>query len=152
MKKDKMVIAFFVTGNVHKFHEARSVLSKFSIATAMLNIEAVEIQDDDIEIVAKTSARDAVHKSGLAVFVEDAGLFINALKGFPGSYSSYVYRTIGTVGILKLMKTMDKRDAYFQSVVAFFSPHERSEPLCFKGKVCGKITCEERGKQGFGRV
>jgi len=150
LKKDKTLVAFFVTGNVHKFQEARDILSKFDIATAMLNIEAVEIQDDDLKNIAITSASDAAKKSGLPVFVEDAGLFIKALNGFPGPYSNYVYRTIGTKGVLKSMEEIKQRDAYFQSVVAFWNPEEKAEPLCFDGKIDGKITYEERGEWGFG--
>jgi len=141
-------LAFFVTRNLHKFDEARQVFSEYGVATAMLIIEAVEIQDDNLENIAKSSAIDAVKNCGLPVIVEDAGLFIEALNGFPGPYSSYVYRTIGTIGILKLMKNVDKRDAYFQSVVAFNSPEETLK--CFHGKVKGKISLEERGSSGFG--
>jgi len=124
------------------------VLSECKVATAMLKIEAVEIQDDDLENIAKASATDAVKKCGLPTIVEDAGLFIEALNGFPGPYSSYVYRTIGARGILNLMENVDKRDACFQSVVAFSSPEEA--PKCFRGKAKGKISLEERGSFGFG--
>lgn len=148
--KDNAKTAFFVTGNIHKFHEARAVLSKFSIATAMLNLETIEIQADDVETVAKASAIDAAAKSHLPVFVEDAGLFVESLKGFPGPYSSYVYRTLGTNGILKLMENIDCRGAYFQSVIAFCSPTDLASTKCFSGKVDGKIVHEEKGKRGFG--
>jgi len=141
-------VAFFVTGNVHKFQEARRVLAEYKVATAMLKIETLEIQDDNLESIAKASAIDAVKKSGLPTFVEDAGLFIGALNGFPGPYSSYVYRTIGTRGVLKLMENVEERDAYFQSVVSFSGPGE--EPKCFHGKAEGKIAMEERGSLGFG--
>ena len=142
-------VAFFVTTNFHKFNEARQVLAKHGVAAAMLKIEAIEIQDDDLEKIAKASVRDAVEKSGLPVLVEDAGLFIETLNGFPGPYSSYVYRTLGTKGILKFMEGIAKRNAYFHSVVAFYGP-ERASPKCFHGKVEGKITLKERGNQGFG--
>jgi len=143
-------VAFFVTGNVHKFNEARKVLAEYNIAIAMLNLEAIEIQDDSLENIAKASVLDATKKLNLPVFVEDAGLFVKALNGFPGPYSSYVYRKVGTKGMLKLMQNERKRDAYFLSVVAFSNPHELLEPKCFQGMVEGKITYEERGKQGFG--
>jgi len=143
-------VAFFVTGNVYKFNEARRVLAEYDVATAMLNLEAVEIQDDNVENIAKASAVDAAKKSNLPVFVEDAGLFVKALNGFPGPYSSYVFRSVGTKGILKLMQNEKKRDAYFLSVVAFSNPQEPSEPKHFQGIIEGKIPYEERGKQGFG--
>jgi len=141
-------VAFFVTSNIHKFDEARRVLAEYKVATAMLRVEAVEIQDDSIEEVAKASAIDAVKKCGLPILVEDAGLFVEALRGFPGPYSSYVYRTVGTKGILELMGNVEKREAYFHSVVTFSSPDE--PPRCFHGKVKGEIFREERGRSGFG--
>jgi len=143
-------IAFFVTGNVHKFHEARAVLSEFNISTAMLNMKTTEIQSDNIDLIAKTSALEAALKSNMPIFVEDAGLFINSLKGFPGPYSSYAYGTLGTQGILKLLKEVKKRDAYFYSSVVFYDSGKSNSLKCFSGKVDGKITLRQRGTQGFG--
>ncbi len=80
--------------------------------------------------------------------IEDAGLFVEALQGFPGVYSAYVQRTIGNAGILRLMEGMDKRDAYFKSVVAYVEPGR--EPIMFDGEVHGQIGFEERGHKGFG--
>jgi len=141
-------VVFFVTSNVHKFNEARLVLAEHRVATALLRVKKVEVQDDNVENIAKASALDAVKKCKLPLIVEDAGLFVEALNGFPGPYSSHVYRTIGTKGILKLMENVEKRDAYFQSVVAFCGPEEL--PKCFHGKVEGRISLEERGSSGFG--
>ena len=148
MKKGK--IAFFVTGNMHKFHEARAVLREFGISTAMLNLDTTEVQADDIKVIAETSALEAAKKSGMPIFDEDAGLFIDVLKGFPGPYSSYVYRTLGTEGILKLMKDASHRDAHFYSVVAFSDSGKADSAKCFVGKVEGKIALKEHGKMGFG--
>lgn len=141
-------VIFFATSNIHKFNEARPSLAEFKIATAMLRVKAVEIQDNDIENIAVASALDAVKRCRLPIIVEDAGLFIEALKNFPGPYSSYVFQTIGTAGILKLMKDIDNRDAYFHSVVAFCRPKEK--PITFHGRIEGTIVHEERGKRGFG--
>ena len=141
-------VAYFVTSNIHKFQEASRVLSEYKIATAKLKVGAIEIQDDNLENIAKASALDAVKNCGLPIFVEDAGLFVEALNGFPGPYSAYVYRTVGTKGILKLMKNIKNRSAHFQSVIAFSSPEE--QPTCFPGKVKGKISLQERGTSGFG--
>lgn len=114
----------------------------------MLRIATFEIQDDNLETIAKTTAIDAAKKCALPIIVEDAGLFIKALEGFPGPYSSYTYRTLGTRGILKLMEGVDERVALFHSVVAFNSPTNLLK--CFHGKVQGKIVREERGSSGFG--
>ncbi len=141
-------VAYFVTSNIQKFQEARDILSEYQLATAKLRLEAVEIQDDNLINIAKYSVQDAVKNCGLPVFVEDAGFFVEALGGFPGPYSKYVYNTVGLTGVLKLMKNIKKRNAYFMSVVAFSCPDE--QPTYFVGEVKGNITLEERGTSGFG--
>ncbi|MEM3626587.1 MAG: XTP/dITP diphosphatase [Candidatus Bathyarchaeia archaeon] len=145
-------VIFFATNNVNKFNEARMVLSEYKIAVGMLRIKTLEIQSDSIEEIAKTSAMGAFEKCGLPILVEDAGLLIEALNGFPGPYAAYVYKTIGNKGLLKLMENVKNRGAKFQSIIAYYSS-ELDSPMCFKGEVTGEITKEERRrgkKSGFG--
>jgi len=141
-------VALFATSNVHKFMEARLLLADYNVAAALLKVKTQEIQDDSIENIAKASALETAEKCNLPVIVEDAGLFIEALGGFPGPYSSYVYRTVGTGGILKLMNGLEKRNAYFRSVVAFCDPENSVK--CFDGTAMGRISQKERGGFGFG--
>lgn len=150
MLSSRIPVVFLATSNIHKFNEARYILREYDLATAVLKkIKAVEIQTDSIEEVAKASAVDAFQKCGLPVAVEDAGLFVKALGDFPGPYSSYVYRTIGSTGVLKLMRGVVNRKAHFKSVVAYMG-HGMNEPKCFIGKVEGRISKEKLGSQGFG--
>ena len=141
-------IAYFVTSNVHKFLEARNLFSKYKLVTAKVNVKAVEIQNERLEKIAKFSALDAFKKCNFPLFVEDSGLFINALNGFPGPYSKFFFTTVGLKGILKLMKNIKNRDAYFKSVIAFITLD--SHPICFVGKALGKISFWEIGNNGFG--
>lgn len=143
-------VVFFATGNINKFNEARKVLNRHKIALGMLRVKTLEIQSESLEEIAKTSAVHAFKQCELPVIVEDAGLFIEALNGFPGPYASYVYMTIGNEGILRLMKELNNRKARFQCVVAYFS-EELEAPICFKGEVLGEITENVRkGCSGFG--
>jgi len=141
-------LIFLATRNIHKFNEARRVLAEYGIATAMLRMETLEVQSDDLEEVARFRALNALEKTGLPIIVEDAGLFVKALKGFPGPYSSYTYRTIGKNGILKLLEDVENREAYFKSVIAYSSPEEPVR--LFKGIVEGMISLKVRGSSGFG--
>jgi XTP/dITP diphosphohydrolase len=144
-------IVFFATNNFNKFNEARRVLAEYKIASAMLKVKTAEIQSDNLSEIAQTSAIDAFRRCHLPVTVEDAGLFVDALHGFPGPYAAYAYKTIGNVGVLKLMENVEDRKATFQSVIAYYDGH--SAPVCFEGEAAGKITNEERrgnGKSGFG--
>lgn len=143
-------VIFFATNNINKFNEARKVLAEYKIAVGMLRVKAYEIQSDDLEEIAKASAQQAFEKCHLPIIVEDAGLFVEALNGFPGPYASFVYKTIGNEGLLKLMEKVENRRAKFRSVVAYQSTELKS-PMCFEGEVIGEVTREIRkGKSGFG--
>ncbi|MBX5321231.1 MAG: XTP/dITP diphosphatase [Candidatus Bathyarchaeota archaeon] len=148
--KLKGKVIFFATNNINKFNEARRVLSRYKIAVGMLRVKTLEIQSESLEEIAKNSAIHAFQQCHLPIIVEDAGLFVEALKGFPGPYASYVYKTIGNEGLLKLMKEATNRRARFQSMVVYFS-EELESPICFKGEVLGEITETVReGCSGFG--
>jgi len=144
-------VVFFATNNFHKFNEARVVLSKQGISAGMLRVKALEIQSDILAEIATASVIDSFNHCRLPVMVEDAGLFVDSLKGFPGPFAAYVYKTIGNTGLLKLMEGAQNRKAMFQSAIAFYNG--QSEPVCFMGEVAGRIANEEKwGKTraGFG--
>jgi len=143
---------FFATNNINKFNEAREALAAKEIAVGMLRIKSPEIQSESIQEIAEASAKETFQRYRLPIVVEDAGLFVDALKGFPGPYAAYVYKTLGNQGLLRLMERIDKRKAKFKSVVAYFSSQLES-PMCFDGIVSGEIVHEERkagDSMGFG--
>ncbi|MEM1550414.1 MAG: XTP/dITP diphosphatase [Candidatus Bathyarchaeia archaeon] len=141
-------LIFFATNNIGKFNEARRILAEYGISVAMIKVKKLEVQDNNIERIAKVSALSVAKRINLPVVVEDAGLFVEALNGFPGPYSSYVYRTIGISGLLKLMEGIENRKAYFKSVVVFCDPQGKLK--CFDGIVYGRISREASGGKGFG--
>jgi XTP/dITP diphosphohydrolase len=128
------------------------VLAEYKIALGMLRVKTAEIQSDSLNEIAQRSAMDAFRRCRLPVIVEDAGLFIEALKGFPGPYAAYVYKKIGNAGLLKLMENVENRKAKFQSTIAYYDGHLEAS-TSFEGEAAGEITKEERkrnGKSGFG--
>lgn len=145
-------IVFFATNNVNKFNEARRILAPYNIAVGMLRVKSLEIQSESLQEIAESSVVDAFERSQLPMIVEDAGLFIDALNGFPGPYAAYVYKTIGNKGLIELLKNIKTRRAHFESAVAYMSGDLKS-PLSFSGKVQGRIVLEERSGDcgsGFG--
>jgi XTP/dITP diphosphohydrolase len=147
--KGKMV--FFITGNFHKFNEVRSILSPLGITVGMLRMKGNEIQSDNPNLIAETSAVEAFSRCQLPLIVEDAGLFVDALDGFPGPYAAYVYKTIHNRGILKLMENQQNRGATFHSAIVYCS--QETGTLLFEGESKGEITQTERkgdGTSGFG--
>ncbi len=139
---------FFLTKNFGKFKEASAVLSRFGIRVLRMSEDRVEIQSDDLCEISKFSSLEASKAHGVPLIAEDAGLFVYSLRGFPGPYSSYAFRTIGVRGLLKLLEGVVDRRAEFKSAVSFCAPG--LDPLCFLGIARGRISEEARGSQGFG--
>ena len=140
-------VVFFATGNIHKFNEARSLLSPMGFAVAMLRVKGDEIQSDSLRAIAQKSVENAFRQTKLPIFVEDAGLFIDALDGFPGPYAAYAFKTIHNRGVLRLMDGVKNRGATFQSVIVYIDEALKS-PKCFDGESKGEITQNERKPQG----
>jgi len=135
---------YFVTSNKGKFAEAQAIFGDL----IQKNIGYTEIQADTLDEVAAYGMKEVVARLDGPVMIEDAGLFVEALQGFPGVYSAYVQRTIGNAGILRLMDGEEMRNASFRSVVAYVEPG--MEPVMFTGEVHGQIGFEQRGRKGFG--
>ena len=147
MRSDRNTV-WFMTQNPDKFREARSILDGQGIQIRQLRQAKVEVQDSSLETIARFAVKAAsVNRTGLLV-VEDSGLFIEALNGFPGPFSSYVYKTIGLNGILSLMHDQRKRNAYFQTSIAVASINV--SPRVFTGTVRGSVSRQIRGTAGFG--
>ena len=138
---------YMVTGNRHKVEEAKEILERYGVELVQAEARKLEIQSESLEEIALTAARYAYLQLRKPLIVEDAGLFIEALNGFPGPYSSYVYKKIGVEGLLKLMEGVSDRRACFKAAVAYVAP---GVERVFTGEVCGWIAGEARGSGGFG--
>ena len=135
----------FATSNPAKFREASEAARPLGVVLEWeRGFRKIEIQaDDPVEVVKHALEVNCVE----GVVIEDDALFIDALNGFPGPYSEYVYRTIGLRGVLKLLEGVEDRRARFVSAMG----------VCVGGKIIvatgvveGFIAKEPRGSQGFG--
>jgi len=138
---------YFVTTNAGKLREAKDLFKEY-FDVQQIDMAYPELQEDDLSKIAAHGARSCADKLNKEVIVEDSGLFIEALGGFPGPYSSYVQKTIGNKGILKLLEGVEGRRAEFRSVVGYCAPGQ--EPTTFAGIWWGDILNEETGTGGFG--
>jgi XTP/dITP diphosphohydrolase len=115
-----MNILNFASSNEDKFSELENLCRKSNIKVNFSKIRITEIQSDSIIEV-----------------VEDDGLFIEELNGFPGIYSSFVFKSIGNKGVLKVMEGISKRNASFFSAYSYY---DGMAMRTFIGETRGEIT------------
>ena len=135
---------YFVTTNKGKWKEFQEAMEAYEIER--VDMTYPEVQANSLQEVAHYGLHYLAKKIGGVFIIEDSGLFIHALNGFPGVFSSYVFKSIGNKGILKLMEGIKERKASFHSMIALYD-----EKMHFFEGICeGEIAPEERGKEGFG--
>jgi len=143
---------YFVTGNIYKFNEGLEIFSKERLRYQLKqkDIKTIEIQAKSLRDVASFKLNSVKNKINASFFIEDAGFFVDVpLGGFPGVYSSYVLKTIGNEGILKLIDDFTESRVHFSAIISlYFKPLDKV--LFFDGNITGKISDTIRGEGGFG--
>ena len=107
----------YVTTNAGKVREAETYLTDGTVR--QFEFDYPEIQADSLAPIAARGARAAYREVGGPVLVDDAGLFIEALDGFPGPYSSYVENTLGIDRVWELARDLEHRRAAFRCTLAY---------------------------------
>jgi len=139
---------FFASSNLHKFEESQRILSNLGLSISLFETTLKEIQSNSLNVIAKQKAIDAYSKIQKPVIVEDDGLFIKSLDGFPGPYSSYVYDTIGNKVIIRLLENSKLRDAKFVAIIAYCNGND--DVKLFESSISGKISSViEQGGWGY---
>ena len=139
---------FFASSNEHKFQEAERILANLGMQINLFKTTLEEIQSNNLNDIAEKKAINAYDLIQKPVIIEDDGLFINVLDGFPGPYSSYVYDTIGNKGIMDLLENSKVRDAKFVSIIAYCDSD--CDVKLFESSIPGKISSViEKGGWGY---
>ncbi|WP_209485261.1 non-canonical purine NTP pyrophosphatase [Halorubrum alkaliphilum] len=107
----------YVTTNPGKVREAEEYLPDGSVER--LDFDYAEIQSPELGPIAARGAREAYREAGEPVLVDDAGLFIEELDGFPGPYSSYVEETLGIERVREVARPLADARAAFRCTLAY---------------------------------
>jgi XTP/dITP diphosphohydrolase len=135
----------FVSSNRDKFREVAEILGAYGLRARWNRRTLPEPQADRLEPVVRAKLA-ALPADGRTYLVEDSGIFLDGLGGFPGVYSAYAYRTLGLDGILKLMRGRP-RGAEFRTVAGV---RHRGATWWVAGSVRGTVPLRARGRGGFG--
>ena len=136
-----------ITSNPGKVAEYQRSFDHLGIEMEHLRLPYDEVQTSDLAEVVDKGMDEVISKGVRNFIVDDSGLFVDALKGFPGVWSAYAQKTIGNKGILKLMEGVEDRGAEFRCCIGCDIDGQR---IIVTGISRGTITESETGDGGFG--
>ena len=140
-----MVDVTFVSSNAGKAREVRAVLAPYGVRVRWRRAVLPELQVDDLAEVARAKALAVRGVRGL-VLVEDSGLFVRSLNGFPGVYSAHFLELWGFGPMLELLRRRPREAAFRCEAVL----RDGDELRSFRGEVPGTIARRPAGTNGFG--
>ena len=130
-----MIDLTFVSTNAGKYREVAAVLRPYGVRVRWKSRTLPEPQAETLEEVVGAKL-DAVRDVAGLVLVEDSGLFIPSLAGFPGVYSAHFLKIWKFGPIFELLRRRD-RTAHFRAVAGLQRGRRRA---FFVGEVAGAIA------------
>jgi len=131
---------YYITSNKQKVQIAKKYLDPLNVPLEGKHLELTEVQSDDIGLIAKEKALQAFAAIQKPLFVNDAGWYITALKGFPGPYMKYVNQWLTAKDILDIMAKHDNREVVFREVVCYI---DNEGVKTFVGEIKGNVLTRD---------
>lgn len=143
MNKNKSIKKLvFVTGNSVKILHANAALEPLGYIAEGRKLQLIEPREEEPEKVVAEKAVQAFAQLHQPLMVEDSGIFIKALGGFPKTFVHFALDTLGLENILKLMQGVTNRGVEFRQSLAYLEPG-MLEPKIFN-YVDGGFTLADR--------
>lgn len=134
----------FVTGNRDKLAEARRIVGP---ELAAAELELPEIQQLDLRAVLRAKAEVAWRALGVPLVVEDTGLELSALDGFPGPLVKWMLQSVGAEGIAKVSQALGDPRAAARCMLLY---RDGDREVIAEGLCEGTLVLPARGRGGFG--
>ena len=136
--------AVLVTGNPGKLAEARRICG---VGLEAVEVELPEIQSLDLYQVLRAKGREAFRRLSRPVVVEETGLELAALNGFPGPLVKWMLEAVGAEGIARTALVLGDTRAVARCALLYL---DRRREVDAEGTTEGELVAAPRGDGGFG--
>ncbi|HVT17486.1 MAG TPA: non-canonical purine NTP pyrophosphatase [Thermoanaerobaculia bacterium] len=133
-----------VTANPGKLAEARR-LAGFEIEA--VEIDLPELQSLDLLEVLRHKGEEAWRRLGRPLVVEEAGLDLPVLGGFPGPLVKWMLAAAGAEGIARTALALGDSRAVAHCALLY---RDAARSVVAEGTAEGALVLPARGSQGFG--
>jgi non-canonical purine NTP pyrophosphatase (RdgB/HAM1 family) len=139
------VIPFvLVSGNRGKIAEARRVVGE---GLEAVEVDLPEIQSLSFREVVEEKAAEAWRRLGRPLVVEEAGLELAALNGFPGPLVKWMLDAVGAEGIARTAAALGDVRATARCLLLY---RDAYRTVLAEGSTAGTLVLPLRGERGFG--
>ena len=133
-----------VTGNPGKLAEARRLWGR---ALEAIGLDLPEIQSLDLSEVLRAKGEEAWRRIGRPLVVEETGLELDALRGFPGPLVKWMLQAIGAEGIARVGLAAGEAAVTARCMLLLVDGERR---VLAEGSTRGRLVLPPRGREGFG--
>lgn len=134
---------YFITGNKEKFEELKFIVPDIE----QLDIDFPENQELDAKKIIKAKIDAAFTHHNGEFIVEDTGLYLDCLNGFPGPLIKWLLAAVGADGLFRIVDKMGNDHATAKTIIGYGKNPD--DLYFFEGDVAG-IIVSPRGASGFG--
>lgn len=138
-----------VTGNPSKLEEAHRILAAVAadVGISHAEVDLPEIQSLDLIAVLRAKAGEAWARLRRPLVVEETGLELAALGGFPGPLVKWMLAAVGPEGVARTAISLGDPRATARCAVLFKDGEEEAIGV---GEDHGRLVLPPRGDHGFG--
>ena len=133
-----------VTGNRNKLLEAERILG---CRIRCEPVDLPEIQSLDLAEVLRAKGEEAWRRLQRPLVVEETGLDLAAMNGFPGPLVKWMLESVGPVGIARAAHALGGAGAAARCALIY---RDADTTLLAEGVTRGELVLEPRGDGGFG--
>jgi len=105
-------------------------VEKFGLIFVSQKLDIIEPREETPDDIVVEKALQAIKILKKPLVVEDSGIFIESLNGFPKTFIHFVESTIGINNLLKMMEGVKNRKAEFRQSLAYIKPGMK-KPIVF---------------------
>jgi XTP/dITP diphosphohydrolase len=142
------VTAFvLVSGNRGKIAEARRMAGIAGPHLEAVELDLPEIQSLDLLEILTAKGEEAWRRLGRPLVVEEAGLGLAALNGFPGPLVKWMLEAVGAEGLARTAAALGTPGATAHCALLY---RDANRTVIAEGQTEGTLVLPPRGPHGFG--
>lgn len=140
------MIIYFLSSNQGKIDEVKAMLSSVTIKVEPITEKINEIQSQDMLEIVTNKAIEAFARIGRPVVVDQTGMFLHDLGGFPGGLTQIFWDSLEADKFSKYFSSTGGNNATIKTILAYC---DGKQIHIFDGAIDGRIVDPPRGNRAF---